>query len=156
MEGDIDKAVIEPTGRLAEIFSQHQLWGIIAFLCVLLVFQFIVFMWKLRSKDKAREKQVKDLFDQQTNQVREIIDQQKEQSDQYGTLLEGRHDQFIDILERSIGAMSAMSSAEERVRCQVAQLEQEARNIADRTSSLVLTVRTLLQQQPGGADNDPE
>jgi hypothetical protein len=119
--------VIEPTGALAKIFADYGIDGILAFFGVLLVFQFLFFMWKLRARSKRIDvmtdrheaeilelnKYNDDRFDRLTTDLTNTF---QKQSDEYGRLLEARHEQFCDILERTIVVMSACKNRQEQNR----------------------------------------
>lgn len=128
METHITESVVNPTKQLAEVFLQYELYGIVAFFGILVVGMFLIFVWRLRAKDNEIASLIRETNvwrDSKDIQIKEIIENHSKQEDAYGDLLEGRHQQFCEILERAISAMNAMTAADERLRVQLKSIEDK-------------------------------
>lgn len=104
---------VDPALKLAKGFSDYGLYGIMATLFVLLALQFLLFMYRLKTQDK------------ECRNCRNSLDEvQDARENRYGKLLEQRHTQFIEILERALSAMHVMSDSDKEAKTRLKEVEK--------------------------------
>jgi len=115
---DNTTTIVNAAQELADTYAETQLWGVIAFFSVLVLVQFTAMVYMLVKKDHA---------------YTSLINANAEVDRAVSETFDDRHKEFVDVLNRSIGAINKNSAALAKLSDKMGATDRSVANSTEKT-----------------------
>ena len=131
--------IIEVARGLANTYAETQLWGVIAFFSVLVVVQFTTMVFLILKKDKAYVK---------------LIETNAEADQLINQTFEVRHQEYVDVLTRSIDAINKNSAALTKLSDKMVVTDTKISEVSKNTLSELEVIKGALTNVEQNLESD--